>query len=214
MRLGLTWNPKKLPYAPTSQHEAALESFKNRQAWRDYGKWESGSGDRAAYDAQESFSTNKTSFINTKGINLEQLVELKKFTSPTKSDYRLNTPDFKTQAPKFLPKYEPNSHQSQPNITRTSAQVSAPREFRQTSPQKVQQIRQRVDQLHTQAWLEKELLSNLCFSKSVARFLIMRSFWAARNEKLSQWWLKSNRSKNDWMNLKDWWTVCMRNKKD
>ena len=123
-RMNVIWNHEKLPYAPTSEHEAALESFKNRQAWRDYGKWESGSGDRAACDAQ--------------------LNELKKYTSPTKSDYK--SPEFKTT--RYQPAYVPKSPQH-------PAEVSAPQEFRQirTSPKNVEQIRQRVDQLHTQVWL-------------------------------------------------------------
>lgn len=73
----VTASRSKLPYAPTSEHEQALAKFKlqdqKQPAWSNYGKWESGgAGDRAVYDSQ--------------------LDELKKMTSPVKSDYK--TPTF------------------------------------------------------------------------------------------------------------------------
>ena len=96
----VTASRSKLPYASTSDHEQALAKFKlqvkrrvknlneiskdqKQPAWSNYGKWESGgAGDRAVYDSQ--------------------LNELKKMTSPVKSDYK--TPTF-SPPPGLGPKF-------------------------------------------------------------------------------------------------------------
>lgn len=103
----VTAQRSQLPaYTPTSEHEAALAQFKQQHAQKQqqahfsqYGKWECGQGDRRAqYDAQ--------------------LAELKKTTSPTKSDY--HTPRY--SPPRQQPQQPQQQHiqQQQQHLTMLS----------------------------------------------------------------------------------------------